>query len=130
MGLWAPPQPAAVADLLEPEEVRVKGSVNIGTVIIRADRKWCADNAADATPAEHLNAIISAVEEQVGTVAVDRLRLELANTRTLLGKLVRAITGTWDAKGCLGGQVTEALRQVRMVERYLLSLQPTEEEAA
>lgn len=93
--------------------------LNVGLVVIRADRRWCEENAADATPADHLNAIIRAVDEHVGTAAVDQLSADLANTKALLGKLVQAVTGEWKSGGCHAKQVNDAVRQVRAVREYL-----------
>jgi hypothetical protein len=105
-------------------------SLNIGLVVVRADRRWCEANAAEATPAEHLNVIIRAVEDHVGLAASDRVRHELANTKALLGKLVAAIAGAWDPDASHSRQVTEALGHVRAVERYLKSLHTAEKGAA
>lgn len=104
--------------------------LNVGLVVIRADRKWCDENAADATPADHLNAIIQAVEDHVGLTASDRVNHELANTKALLGKLVTAVAGVWDPAASHSRQVTEALGQVRQVERFLKSLHETEQRGA
>lgn len=104
--------------------------LNLGLVIIRADRRWCEENAADATPAGHLNAIIRAVEDHVGLAASDRVQHELANTRALLGKLVAAVRGAWDPDVSHSRQVTEALGHVRAVERYLKSLHATQQKGA
>jgi hypothetical protein len=108
----------------------VSGRLNIGLVVIRADRRWCEDHAADATPAEHLNTIIRAVEDHVGLGATDQMRAELANTKALLGKLVTAVRGSWDPDASHSRQVTEALGQLRAVERFLKSLNTTEKGAA
>lgn len=104
--------------------------LNIGLVVIRADRRWCEENAADATSADHLNAIIRAVEDHVGLTATDKARHELANTKALLGKLVAAIAGAWDPDASHSRQVTEALGHVRAVERFLKSLHGAEEKGA
>lgn len=104
--------------------------LNIGLVVIRADRRWCEENAADATPADHLNTIIRAVEDHVGLPANDAMRHELANTKALLGKLVAAVLGAWDPDASHSRQVTAALGQVRQVERYLKSLQGEQRGAA
>lgn len=104
--------------------------LNLGLVVIRADRRWCEENAADATSADHLNAIIQAVEGHIGTPALDTLNVELANTRALLGKLVAATVGSWDPKKSHAGQVTAALGQIRTVERYLKSLNDNQRGAA
>lgn len=104
--------------------------LNLGLVVIRADRRWCEENAADATSAEHLNAIIRAVEDHVGIAASDRTQLELANARTLLGKVVRAVTGSWKAAGNHAEQVAEALKELRLVRDYLTSLNTNQRGAA
>lgn len=104
-------------------------SLNLGLVVVRADRRWCEENAADATSAGHLNAIIRAVEDHVGLPAMDRTALELANTKTLLGKVVRAVTGRWKPAGNHAEQVADALKQLRAVRGYLESLHAKEEAA-
>lgn len=104
--------------------------LNLGLVVIRADRRWCEENAADATSADHLNAIIRAVEDHVGLPAMDRTAHELANTKTLLGKLVRAVTGEWKPARNHTEQVNAALKELKLVRDYLLSLNTTEKGAA
>jgi hypothetical protein len=95
------------------------GRINIGTVLIRADRAWAIDNAADALLPDHMNALIRAVEAQLGTAAMDEVHSELANTRALLGRLVRAVTDSWKPNGNHAEQVQEAVRQVNAVRAYL-----------
>lgn len=104
--------------------------LNLGLVVIRADRRWCEENAADATPADHLNAIIRAVEDHVGMTALDRTQHELANTKSLLGKLVRAVTGEWKPARNHSEQVAAALRELRSVRVFLQSLQEQRKGAA
>lgn len=104
--------------------------VNIATVMIRADRRWCVDNCADATHPEHMAALVRAVETHVGTAAVDELRLEVAKLRSLLGKLLREVSGEWQANGNQAEQTTAAVGQVRAVREYLKSLHTAEKGAA
>lgn len=99
-----------------------KRRINLGTVLIRADRKWAADNAADIMLADHMGALIRALQEHTGTLLVDDTRHEVANLRVLLGRMVKTITGGWDPDGDIPKQATEALRQLRVIESFLRSL--------
>lgn len=104
------------------------GQVSIATVLIRADRAWAMDNAADAMLPDHMNALIRAAETYFGTAAVDGLRAEVANSRALLGRVVRAVTDEWKPNGNHAEQVAEALREVRAVREFLSTL--TDEKGA
>lgn len=96
--------------------------LNIRFVLTRADSRWAMDNNDDAIHPERMAALIEAVETSIGRTGVERLQLDLANARALIGRLVEAVRGRWDPARDQQGQIRAALDELRQVERYLLSL--------
>lgn len=99
--------------------------LNIRFVLTRADARWAMENSDEAVHPERLDALIDAVETNVGKTAVERLELELANTRAMLGRLVTEIRGHWNPDRPAQPQARAALEDLRLLERYLLSLNET-----
>jgi hypothetical protein len=85
--------------------------------LVRADRHWATQHRANPLPSDRLLVLIRAMSG-----AQRDLELEMANTRGLLARLVEAVTGGWDPKGDVACQAQEALRELRRVEAFLLSL--------
>lgn len=98
---------------------------NLRTVLVRADRRWSLDNEDSVSDPPRMDALVTAVEHWA-----DSLETEAANTRALLGRVLLAVNERWDQDGDVPKQVSEALRQLRLVRAYLLSLQHDEQGAA
>lgn len=104
--------------------------LTIQYVIVRADRRYAEDHLAKPLPPDRLDTLIRAVDANFGTAAVQELEVIAANTKALLGKLVTAVTGTWNPDRNVVRQVQDALRQLRQVEAHLLSQHEEQEGVA
>ncbi len=89
----------------------------VRAVLERADRRWSLANDDEPIDAPRMDALVMAAERWFS----EGPETAHANTRALLGRLLLAVTGEWDVDGDVPKQVSEALRQLRLVRAYLLS---------
>lgn len=92
--------------------------------LVRADRHWATAHRANPLPPDRLAWLLRAFSG-----AQRDLELEHANTRALIARLVEAVVGRWDPRGDVAVQAQTALRELRRIERYLLSLHNEQEVA-
>jgi hypothetical protein len=96
--------------------------INIQFEMVRADRRWATEHRTTAIPPDRMDWLIRAMEKHVGATAVLEVEMELANTRGCLARLIEAVTGRWQPDVEVGAQALAAMRQLRQVEAFLLSL--------
>lgn len=96
--------------------------------LARGDRIWAQQHMTHPLPADRLDALARELHATV-VVAVQDQRLRSANERGCLARLIEAVLGTWDPAVDPGAQTAEALKQVRRVEAYLVSLNHDQEVA-
>lgn len=101
-----------------PESTRL----NIRHVLTRADNDWANGHSHLPMEPARMLALVEAVERNIGRTAVEQLRVDLANARALIGRLVEAIRGEWDPARDPHKQIRAAMDELRRVERFLLSL--------
>lgn len=89
-----------------------------------ADRRWATAHRTTPLAPDRFAALCRAQ-----AAVMREQHAEYANVRAMLRKLVTAVTGRWDDDLPEVGQAMEALRQLRRVERYLLSQQHNQEVA-
>lgn len=99
---------------------------DLRSVLTRADQRWAVLNADEMTDPPRMDFLVGALEHGL----VSDLEADLANTRAMLARVVSVIVGEWDPNGSMASQVTEALRQLRAVRAYLLSLRNEQKGAA
>jgi hypothetical protein len=96
--------------------------LTIQYVLVRADRRYAQEHLTNALPPDRMDTLIRAVDSNFGASAVGELELIAANSKALIGRLVEAVSGSWNPAGNVARQVVEALRQLRQVEAFLRSL--------
>ncbi|MGB3443856.1 MAG: hypothetical protein WBA97_34395 [Actinophytocola sp.] len=96
--------------------------------LARADRKWAQQHMTHTLPADRLDALARDLHATV-TVAMQDQQARSANERGCLARLLTAVNGVWDKAGDPGEQTAEALKQLRRVEQYLMSLNHGQEVA-
>ena len=99
--------------------------VRVQQAMVSADHRWAMQRRANPLPADRIDVLSRAVASD----AVPDLTLQVANARGCLARLVEAITGTWRPTVAAGEQKADALRQLRQIEAFLLSLQVDQEVA-
>lgn len=85
--------------------------------LVRADRHWATAHRTNPLPPDRLVWLVHAT-----ATVQHQQELEHANTRALLARLVEAVAGRWDPHGDPAVQAQAALRELRRIEQYLLSL--------
>lgn len=104
--------------------------VNIRSVLTHADNDWAMGHSARTIEPARMLALVEAIEKSIGRTAVERLQLDLANARALIGRLVEAVRGGWDPARDQHGQIQSALDELKAVERYLRGLNDEQKGAA
>lgn len=99
--------------------------LNIRRALANADTDWAHAHSAGQIEPGRMVALVEAVERHIGSTAVEQLRLDLANARAVIGRLVEAIRGEWDPAKDPHTQIRAALDELKQVERFLLSLDQT-----
>ena len=99
---------------------------DVRSILVRADQRWSVLNGDEMIDPPRMDALVTALEQGL----VSDLDAELANAKALLARLVGVINDGWEPEVSTGSQVTEALRQLRAVRAYLLSLHHEEKGAA
>jgi MoxR-like ATPase len=104
--------------------------LNIRRVLTRADNDWAVGHSAQAVEPARMLALVEALEKNLGRTAVERLQLDLANARALIGRLVEAICGRWDPARDQHAQIRAALDDLKVIRQYLESLHDHTSEVA
>jgi len=100
--------------------------LNIRRVLANADTDWASGYSADLIEPARMTALVEAVEKHIGRTAVEQLRLDLANARAIVGRLVEAVRGEWDPVRRQHEQIRAALAELHRVREFLESLDHSE----
>ena len=92
--------------------------------LVAADREWAIQHRTNPLPSDRMATLC-----RVLAAAQRDVDVETVNARTMLRRLVVAVTGEWADDLPPVGQAQEALRQLRKVEQFLKSLQVDQEVA-